>query len=84
MANQLFQQLAQGQSNPNLNIIQMFKAVQNSANPNQLIQQLMSTNPQVSNIMKEIQMNGGDAKSLFYTKAKQVGVDPESILSMLR
>ena len=84
MANQLFQQLAQGQSNPNLNIIQMFKAVQNSTNPNQLIQQLMSTNPQVSNIMKEIQMNGGDAKSLFYAKAKQMGVDPESILSMLR
>lgn len=84
MANQLFQQLAQGQSNPNLNIIQMFKAVQNSTNPNQLIQQLMSTNPQVSNIMKEIQMNGGDAKSLFYAKAKQMGVDPESVLSMLR
>lgn len=84
MANQLFQQLAQGQSNPNLNIIQMFKVVQNSTNPNQLIQQLMSTNPQVSNIMKEIQMNGGDAKSLFYAKAKQMGVDPESILSMLR
>lgn len=84
MANQLFQQLMQGQNNPNLNIIQMFKAVQSSTNPNQLIQQLISTNPQVSNIMKEIQMSGGDAKSLFYSKAKQMGVDPESILSMLR
>ncbi len=49
-----------------------------------MLMNLMSSNPQVAAVMKEVQANGGDAKSLFYKKAESMGVDPNLILSMLK
>ena len=76
--NSLYQQLNQSKTS---NLITMLKE---SHNPQQLLYNLMSSNPQVSAVMKEVQANGGDAKGLFYRKAKEMGVEPNSILNKLK
>lgn len=46
-----------------------------------------NTQPQkltVQDIMREVQNSGMSAKDLFFSKAKQMGIDPNSILSQLR
>ena len=40
--------------------------------------------PQYQQAMNLIQQAGGDARAAFYNLARQKGVDPEQILSMLK
>ena len=80
MANSLYNQLNKNQLSQN-NIISMLK---NIKNPQQLIMNMANSKPQVANVLKEVQANGGNAKDLFYRKAKEMGVDPNSILNNLR
>lgn len=85
--NSLFQQICgrtQQTAPANNNIIGMYKALQGSGSPQQMLMSLAQQNPQVANIMREVQASGGDPKSLFYDKARQMGVDPNTILSMLK
>lgn len=53
-------------------------------NPQAMLNQMMSRNPQMQNIMQYVRDNGGDAKAAFYKMAKEMGVDPEEVLSQLR
>lgn len=48
----------------------------------QMINNLMS-NPQYTQIMNEIKSSGMSPKDYFYQKTKQMGIDPQSILSQL-
>ena len=52
---------------------------------NQLNQQLqnnlMQSNPQLQSIMKMIKESGMTPKELFFQKAREMGVDPNTILS---
>ena len=80
MANSLYNQLNKNQLSQN-NMINMLK---NIKNPQQLIMNMANSNPQVVSVLKEVQANGGNAKDLFYRKAKEMGVDPNSILNNLR
>ena len=80
MANSLYNQLNKNQLSQN-NMINMLK---NIKNPQQLIMNMANSNPHVANVLKEVQANGGNAKDLFYKKAKEMGVDPNSILNNLR
>ena len=80
MANSLYNQLNKNQLSQN-NMINMLK---NIKNPQQLIMNMANSNPHVANVLKEVQANGGNAKDLFYRKAKEMGVDPNSILNNLR
>lgn len=80
MANSLYNQLNKNQLSQN-NMINILK---NIKNPQQLIMNMANSNPQVANILKEVQANGGNAKDLFYRKAKEMGIDPNSILNNLR
>lgn len=82
MASNLFNQL--NQQLPNNNILGLIKMFKETSNPQQMIMNMASQNPQVANILQDIKNYGGDAKSLFYDRAKQMGVDPDSILSQLR
>ena len=59
----------------------MLKSVRN---PQAMLQQMMSNNPQYKQVMQFVQDNGGDAEKAFYSLANQMGVDPEQILSMLK
>ena len=80
MANSLYNQLNKNQLSQN-NMISMLK---NIKNPQQLIMNMANSNPQVASVLKEVQANGGNAKDLFYRKAKERGIDPNSILNNLR
>ena len=55
----------------------MVKAAQN---PQAVIDQLSQNNPKVQQVLQYIQQNGGDAKAVFYTLAKQKGVDPNQVI----
>ena len=65
------------------NFLQLFKNFKNSNNQNMMMQTLMQTNPQIQEVMKFINQNGGDAKTVFYNTAKQKGVDPNIIINQL-
>ena len=60
---------------------QMMQAIKSSGNPQALINQMASQNPQVNQI---IQQYGGDAKTAFYRYAEANGVNPDDILQMMR
>lgn len=51
----------------------------------QLISRMM--NPQSARLLKqilqEVKDNNGDAKGLFYKKAEEMGVDPQTILNQI-
>ena len=78
MANNLFRQL---NSLPQNNLVNMMK---NASNPQALIMNLARQNPAVANVLKEVEANGGDAKSLFYKKAREMGINPDDILNQLK
>lgn len=74
-------QQPQSQSN---SLFGLFNMIRNSQNPNQVMQNMLSNDPQFKNIVDYINQNGGDARTAFYNMASQKGVDPESILNQLK
>lgn len=64
-------------------ILQMWSAVKNSNDPQALMQQMVEANPQFKQLMETVN-SAGDPQKLFYAMAKQQGVDPNSILSLLK
>ena len=65
-------------------IIGMVNQVRNSPNPNAAMQNLISSNPKVQEVMQYVNQNGGDARAAFYNLAAQKGIDPNTILNQLR
>ena len=60
---------------------QMVQMVKSCGNPNAMVNQMMSRNPQVS---KVIQQYGGDPKTAFYKYAEANGIDPNEVLQMIK
>ena len=81
----ILQQLNGGQLNPMLGRLQqakqMLSMMQNTGNPQAMLNQIMQQNPQIG---KLIDAAGGDPKKAFYTLCEQRGVDPDQILSALK
>ena len=81
--NNLYQQLNQNSqllSRNNLKtLINTFKT---SNNPQQLLTNLIKTNPQAQNVLNLIQNSNKNPKQLFYELASQKGVDPQTILQL--
>lgn len=72
-------------ANNNLNQIRnMFNMVRSSRNPQTMLQNMMNNNPQMKQVMDIVRQSGGDPKTAFYKMAKEKGVDPNSVLSMLK
>ena len=65
------------------NLQQLIGLFKNSTNPQQLFFNLMQTNPQFKNIYSVIQNSNKSPKELFYSLAKDKGVNPEDIINML-
>lgn len=79
----ILQQLAK--SNPMMQSVkQMIGMVSAAQNPQAMMSNLMSSNPQMKQVMDVIQQYGGDPKTAFYKLAEQKGVDPQEILDMLK
>lgn len=89
MANSLYQQLMgqQNQSfqNNNLSSIKnMFNMLKGQSNPMQIIKNMASQNPQVSQVLNMLNGSGMSAKDLFMQTAQQMGIDPNQIINMLK
>lgn len=78
MQNPMLSLLMQNKIGP---VKQAMNMAQAAANPNAMVQRLLSQNPQVQQL---IQQAGGDPKKAFYSLAQQMGVDPEQILAQLK
>ena len=59
----------------------LMNMVRNAGNPQAMLNQVLQSNPQIYQL---IQQNGGDAKSAFYAMAKQLGVDGDEVIGMLK
>lgn len=82
--NNLFQQLNQNQTMPNKNLQQLIANFKNSSNPRDFLRQYIQNNPQVQNIYSMLQNSNRSPKDFFYYMAEQKGVDPDTILNMLK
>lgn len=69
---------------PNRNIQQLINSFKNSSNPREFLMQYIQNNPQVQNIYSMLQNSNRSPKDFFYYMAKQKGVDPDTILNMLK
>lgn len=72
----------QNQPQVNPQIQSMLQAYRSGQNPIQSM--LYAKNPQMMQVMELVNSMGGDPKAAFYKLAAQKGVDPNSILSMLK
>ena len=82
--NSLYQQLnTQTQSfSPNNGLKNFISIFKNSSNPQQLLNNMIKSNPQMQNMYALIQSSGKSPKELFYSLSKQKGIDPQSILNL--
>ena len=68
----------------NPQIAQLAALLKNSQNPNAMIQQMMSSNPEYASVMEIIKKYGNDPKTAFFEEAKNRGVDPNQVLAQLK
>lgn len=61
-------------------VLQTIQKIKSMRNPQTMIQNM----PQYKQITDFVNANGGDAKSLFYSKAKEMGYDPDEIVKAMR
>ena len=61
-------------------LLQTVQKIKSMGNPQMMLQQI----PQYKQVMDYVNANGGDAKSLFYARAKEMGVDPDEIIQAMR
>lgn len=78
--NSLFQQLNPAGSQLSANVKNIIAMLRGLVNPQSAIQQM----PQYKEVMDYINANGGDAKTAFYKRASEMGVDPNEILKQLK
>ena len=76
--NPMLQMLNQSKPSINNNMVSMLR---NSPNPQTLLNNLLMQNPQVTGLINQY---GGDPKTAFYALAQQKGIDPNTILNMLK
>lgn len=60
---------------------QMVQMIKSSGNPQQMINQMVSRNPRLNQLINQY---GGDPKTAFYKYAEANGVDPNEILNMMK
>ena len=61
----------------------MWNLLKNSNNPQKMMQNLMMQNPQFKQLISTVN-SLGDPQKAFYEAAKQQGVDPNSVLELLK
>lgn len=81
--NSLYKELS-GMAQQGNNAKRLFDMIKMSKDPNAMLTQLFEQNPQMKYVFDVIQKNGGDPQSAFYAVAKEKGINPEEILSLLR
>ncbi len=86
--NSLYQQIGQqsqaSKINPNAiqGVKQMMSMFKGAGNPNQIMQMLMSRNPQIAQVMN--MLKGRNPQEFFYEECKREGINPDEILNQLK
>ena len=62
----------------------LIKSIFNSNNPQEAVQQMVNTNPQMRSIVQNFQQSGLTPKQFFYQYAQQKGIDPDQFLQSLK
>ena len=62
----------------------LLKSIFNSSNPKELLNSLISSNPQAKNVMNLLQSSGMTPKQFFYNYAQQNGIDPDQFINSLK
>lgn len=79
--NKLYQQqVSNAMPDQTRQMAEMFKTARN---PQAIVNQFVQQNPKVKPVFDMLR-GGANPRDLFYSMARQRGVDPESILGMLR
>lgn len=79
----ILQQLAR--TNPMMQRVkQAVDMVKNSQNPSALLNQMMSNNPNMKQVMDLINQHGGDPEKAFRTVAEQNGFNPDDFINMFK
>ena len=65
-------------------IFNIINAIRTAQNPQSMLNNMLTTNPQLQAVMNYVNSQGGDAKQAFYNLAQQRGVDPQTILDQLK
>lgn len=63
---------------------QIMNMVRTAQNPQAMLQQIASNNPNMAKVMEVVQQYGGDSMKAFQETAKQMGIDPNNIMNMLK
>lgn len=63
---------------------QVVGAIRNAGNPQVMMMQMLQQNPNYQKALDYIQQCGGDQQKAFYQMAREKGIDPEEVLSVLR
>ena len=82
--NNLFQQLNPQSNTVNPQMTQMANMMKSASNPQQLLMSMAQNNPKTKQILDFINKSNQSPKDLFYSMAKQKGVDPNSIINLLK
>ena len=69
------------QSSAERPIKELYNKFINSANPNYIIQQMLTQNPEVNTLLQQA---NGDSRQAFYNLAQQRGINPNDILGMFK
>ena len=82
----ILQQLQQASPMPpNLQAIkQMAGMVRSANNPQALLQSMAQNNPQLKQVLDVVQQAGNDPQKAFYAACEQRGVNPQTIIEMLK
>lgn len=81
MTNPMLVALNQSKVTPIKSMMQMLKS---AGNPQMMLQQMISQNPQIRQAVQYVNDNGGNAEKAFYRLAKEKGVNPNDILQALK
>ena len=81
MLSKLNQSKLTNQIRPIKNAMNMARSI---GNPQMMINQMLSQNPNYAQVQQIIQQYGGDPKQAFYGMCQQMGVDPQEILNQLK
>lgn len=63
------------------NAMNMIKAFKGASNPQQMVNQMLEQNPQVKSL---IQAANGNPEQAFRNMAKQMNIDPDEFMGMLK
>ena len=63
---------------------QMMAMLKAAQNPQMLLNQMMSTNPRLKEVMDLVNQYGGDPNKALQAVAQQSGIDPQEIMDMLK